>query len=123
MIDKLQKVAHAIQILRIPSIVVGVGGLAAIAMVLFILEPEEGQRYLIPGIVSLFWGVSAYSFITGFRSVPAKADKSFGLFSRLMRNIHRGGYWLIGVFFLGTTAFVIILTAIMIFIWLKDYAS
>jgi len=120
MIDKLQKIAHAIQFLRLPSIVVGVGGLAAIAMVLFILKPDEGKPYLIPGIVSLFWGVSAYSFITGFRSVPEKADKSMGIFCRLMRNIHRSGYWLIGVFFLGATAFVVLLTSIMIFIWLKD---
>jgi len=70
MIDKLQGIAKAIQILRLPSIAVGLISLASMVVIMFISESHESDRFLIPNIVGLLWAISAYSFIMTFRSVP-----------------------------------------------------
>jgi hypothetical protein len=114
MIDRFQKIAHNIQFLYFPSIIIGIGGLATITISLIFLDPQEGQRYFVPGTVSVFWAMSAYSFITIFRSVPKKANETFSFIGKLMRNILRSWYWFIGLAFFGSTVFVVILTYKMI---------
>ena len=121
MIDKLQRIAQAIQILRLPSIAVGLISLASMVVIMFISKSHESDRFLIPSIVSLLWAISTYSFIVTFRSVPKKANKSLRFFSKLKRNINRGWYWLIGVVFFGTTVAVMFLTFRMVSIWLESY--
>jgi hypothetical protein len=123
MIDKLQRIAQAIQILRLPSIAVGLIGLASLVMIMFISKSHEGDRFLIPSIVGLFWAISAYSFIVTFRSVPEKANKSLKFFSKLKRIINRGWYWFIGVVFLCTTVAAMFVTYRMVSIWLRDYGG
>jgi hypothetical protein len=76
MIDKLQGIAQAIQILRLPSIAVGLISLASMVGIIFISKSHESDRFLIPSIAGLLWAISTYSFIVIFRSVPKKANKS-----------------------------------------------
>ena len=121
MIDKLQRISQATQILRLPSIAVGLISLASMVVIMFISESQESDRFLIPSIVSLLWAISTYSFIVTFRSVPKKANKSLRFFSKLKRNINRGWYWFIGVVFFGTTVAVMFLTFRMVSIWLESY--
>ena len=123
MIDKLQRIAHAIQILRLPSIAVGLISLASMVVIMIISKSHESDRFLIPSIVSLLWAISTYSFIVTFRSVPEKANKSLKFFSKLKLIINRGWYWFIGVVFLGTTVAVMFVTYRMVSIWLKDYVG
>ena len=123
MIDKLQRLAQGIQILRLPSIVVGLIGFASIIAIMFTSKSPEGDRFLIPCIVGLLWAMSTYSFIVTFRSVPAKANKSLKLLGKLKRNINRGWHWLIGLLFLGTTVAVMFVTLRMVSIWMKDYSG
>jgi len=123
MIDKLQGIAKAIKILRLPSIAVGLISLASMVVIIFISRSHESDRFLIPSIVGLLWGISTYSFIVTFRSVPEKANKSLKFFSKLKRNINRGWYWFIGVVFLGTTVVAIFVTYRMVSIWLRDYSG
>ena len=114
MIDKLQRIAQAIQILRLPSIAVGLISLASMVMIMFISNSHESDRFLIPSIVGLLWAISTYSFIVTFRSVPEKANKSLKFFSKLKRIINRGWYWFIGLVFLGTTMAVMFVTYRMV---------
>ena len=123
MIDKLQGIAQAIQILRLPSIAVGLISLASMVAIMFISKSHDSDRFLIPSIVSLLWAISTYSFIVTFRSVPEKANKSLKFFSKLKRNINRGWYWFISVVFLGTTVAVIFVTFRMVSIWLRAYGG
>ena len=123
MIDKLQGIAQAIQILRLPSIAVGLISLASMVAIIFISKSHDSDRFLIPSIVSLFWAISTYSFIVTFRSVPKKANKPLNFFSQLKRNINRGWYWFIGVVFLGTTVAVMFVTFRMVSIWLGSYGG
>ena len=123
MIDKLQVIAHTIQILRLPSIAVGFISLVSMIAIIFISESHESDRFLIPSIVVLLWAISTYTFIVTFRSVPKKANKSLKFFSKLKRNINRGWHWFIGGVFFGTTVAVIFLTFRMISIWLGSYGG
>lgn len=120
MIDKLQRIAQAIQILRLPTIAVGLITLASIVVIIFTSKSHDGDRFLIPSIVGLLWAMSTFSFIKVFRSVPEKASEESSLFSKLKRNINRGMHWLIGVVFLGSTVFVIFVTYRLVSIWIKD---
>ena len=121
MINKLQRIAQAIQILRLPSISVGLISLASIVVIIFISESHEGDRFIIPSLVGLLWAMSTYSFIVTFRSVPEKASKKMRFFRKLKHNINRGWYWFISVVFLGATVAVILVTYRMVSIWLRDY--
>ena len=61
MIDKLQRIAKAIQILRLPTIAIGLISLASIVMIIFTSKHHEGDRFLIPSFVGLFWAMSTLS--------------------------------------------------------------
>ena len=123
MIDKLQGFAQTIQILRLPSIAVGLISLASMVVIMFISKSPESDRFLIPSIVGLLWAISTYSFIVTFRSVPEKSNISLKFFSKLKRNISRGWYWFIGIVFLGTTVSVMFVTYRLVSIWLRDYGG
>ncbi len=123
MIDKLQGIVQVIQILRLPSIAVGLISLASMVAIIFISKFHESDRFLIPSIVVLLWAISTYAFIVTFRSVPKKVNKSMKFFSKLKRNINRGWYWFIGVVFLGTTVAVMFVTFRMVSIWLGSYGG
>ena len=123
MINKLQRIAQAIQMLRLPSISVGLISLVSMVVIIFVSESNEGDRFIIPSFVGLLWAMSTYAFIVTFRAVPEKAGKTLRFFSKLKHNIYRGWYWFISVVFLGTTVVVILLTYRMVSIWLRDYGG
>ncbi len=123
MIDKLQKVAQAIQILRLPSIAVGIIGLVSTVIIIFNSSSHEDDLFLIPSIVALLWAMSTYFFIVTFRLIPEKPSKSLKLIAKLKQNISRGWYWFIGIIFLGTTLAAMALSYRMVSIWLKDYSG
>ena len=119
MIDKLQRIALAIQFLRFPSIAVGLLCVTAIVIIIFTSVVHDGDRFLIPSFVGLLWAMDTYLFIEIFRSVPEKADTTLKLFSKLKRNFSRAWYWLVSVVFLGTTLAAIYVTSRMVSIWLR----
>ncbi len=123
MIDKLQRISHTIQFLRLPAIAVGMFCLATTVVIILNTNSTDGDRFLIPSFVGLLWAMSTYTFIVTFRSVPEKAGNSLSLFSKLKRHLHRGWYWVISMVFLGTTVTAIYFTNSMISIWLRDYAE
>jgi Mn2+/Fe2+ NRAMP family transporter len=122
-VPEIQGIAKAIQILRLPSIAVGLISLASMVAIIFISKSHESDRFLIPSIVVLLWAISTYTFIVTFRSVPKKANKSMKFFSKLKRNINRSWHWFIGVVFVGTTVAVMVLTFRMVSIWLGSYGG
>ena len=123
MIDKLQKIALAIQFLRLPVIAVGFFCLATTILIIINAISNDGDKFLIPSFVGVLWAMSTYTFIVIFRSVPEKADNSLSGFGKLKRHLHRGWYWLISTVFLGSTVAAIFFTKSMISIWLRDYAE
>jgi hypothetical protein len=123
MIDKLQRVAQTIQILRLPSIAVGVFGLATVIVIIFTSRSHEGDKFLIPGIICLLWAISTYTFIVTFRSVPEKGDQSLKFLAKLKRSATRAWYFFIGYVFIGTTLTAVWLSLRMIVIWLRDYGG
>ena len=123
MIDKLQRISHAIHYLRLPAIAVGFVCLVTTIVIILSSKSYVGDRYLVPSFVGLVWAISTYTFIVTFHSVPKKADNSLSFFGKLKRHLHRGWYWVISMVFLGTTLTIIYFTNSMISIWLKDYAK
>ena len=123
MIDKLQKIAQAIQFLRLPVIAVGFFCLATTILIVINAISNDGDKFLIPSFVGVLWAMSTYTFIVTFRSVPEKADNSLSWYGKLKRHLHRGWYWLISTVFLASTVAAIFFTKSMISIWLRDYAE
>ena len=121
MVDKLQRIAQAIRFLRLPSIIIGLISLISIAVIVLASRSHEEDRFLIPSIVVLFWAFSTHSFITTFRSIPEKPSEPLGFFPRLLRNISRVLYWLMGLVFFGTTFAVVVVTYRLVSFWLSDY--
>ena len=123
MIDKLQRIALAIQFLRFPSIAVGSLCVTAIVTIIFTSILRDGDRFLIPNFVCLLWAIDTYLFIEIFSSAPEKADTTLKLFSKLKRKFSRAWYWLVSVVFLGTTLAAISITSRMVSIWLRDFGG
>ena len=123
LLDKFHRFAHAIQILRIPSLVFALICFVSIAAIAFTSDSSEKDQFLLPSVVGLLWAISAYAFITTFRFVPEKSNKPWRIIARLKRNIHRTWYWLISIGFLGITAVTVFLTSRMAAIWLKEFGN
>ncbi len=70
MIDKLKRLALSIQVLRLPSLSVGLISLISLVVVILFFASEQDTLFLIPCIVGFLWGMSAYTFIVTFRAVP-----------------------------------------------------
>ena len=123
LLDKLHRFAYGIQILRIPSLVFALICFVSIAVVAFTSGSSEKDQFLLPSVVGLLWAISAYAFITTFRFVPEKSNKSWRIIARLKRNIHRVWCWIISIAFLGITAMTVFLTSRMAMIWLKEFGN
>ena len=121
LLDTLNRFANAIQILRIQSLVFGLICFVSIASVVFMSRSHEEDQFLLPAVVGLLWAISTYAFITTFRIVPEKSDKTWKITKRLKRNIHRGWYWLVSFTFVGITVVIIFMTSRMVTIWLKEF--
>ena len=123
MIDRFRRIAQHVQILRLPSIVVGVIFLTSIVVLFFTSESHEEDRMLMPSFVGLLWTISLYSFIESFRSVPEKLTEKQGLLLGFKHGIRRGWYWVKGLIFLTATAVALVVTSRIVSIWLSEYAD
>jgi energy-coupling factor transporter transmembrane protein EcfT len=120
-IDRLQRIALAIRFLRLPSMLAALVGLLALFATVLLSRSHAGDILVIPAFLGLAWGLSAYAFITTFQAVPDKADRGWGLFARLKRNLRRAWYGLIALLFLAATLLVVFLTYRMSMVWLREY--
>ncbi|MBR9987131.1 MAG: hypothetical protein KFF68_14615 [Desulfosarcina sp.] len=123
MIDKLKRMAQAIQVLRLPSLGIGLISLASLVVIVLFFAAEKGDRFIIPFSVSLLWGLSTYSFIVTFRAVPDKPNAPLKCFRKLKHAITRLWYGLVSLFFLGATLAIIVVTIRMVAIWLRDHGG
>ncbi|MBS1269796.1 MAG: hypothetical protein MAG794_00748 [Gammaproteobacteria bacterium] len=122
MIDFLQRVAIRIGVLRRVAIVVGAMCLAALGFIVFGSSASgAGNKYLVPAMVGFIWCLSAYGFIDTFRSVPRKADRTYGLFGRFKQNILRAWFWLLAGAFAASTLAALFLTFKLGSVWLGKY--
>ena len=123
MVDRFKRVAQAIQMLRLPSLWVGLISLTSLVVIVMFFATDQVSPLIIPCIVGLLWGLSTYSFIVTFSAVPQKPVAPLKFFGKLKYTITRGWYGLIGMVFLGATLAMIVVTIRMISIWLRDYAG
>jgi hypothetical protein len=123
MIEKLHRIATAIQILRLPLIGLGLFSLSSSVLIVLVSTTPAGDRWLMPSLVVLLWAISTYAFIATFRTIPAKANNHLRFFSKLKQHMLRGWYWCISLLFLATTGVVILITMRMVSIWLREYGS
>jgi len=123
MIDDLKRMAQAIQVLRLPSLMVGLISLASLVTAVLLFASDQGDRYIIPSMVGLLWGIGTYSFIVTFRAVPDKRHASSRFFGKLKHTITRLWYGLISLIFLGATVAILVVTIRMVLIWLRDHGG
>jgi hypothetical protein len=123
MIDRFKQMAQAIQVLRLPSLGIGLISLASLVVIVLFFAADQGDPFIIPCTVSLIWGLSTYSFIVTFRGVPDKPNAPMRFFSKLKHTITRVWYGLVSFFFLGATVAILVVTIRMVLIWLRDYGG
>jgi len=123
MIDKFQRIAQTIQILKLPSFLVGSICLVSFVVIVLSAGSGEGNRFLMPSFVGLVWAATTFSFIATFRTIPVIVEQSQGFIGRFKRRLSRAWYWFIAVVFVGTTFTALIMTGRLMSIWLKDYGS
>ena len=66
-----------------------------------VLEPASGNRIAQPAYLAGIWLALVLSFVYGFRQVPPTVTKPW--WRRWLRNVHRGGYWLLATLTLVAT--------------------
>lgn len=123
MIDTLKRMAQAIQMLRLPSLGVGLISLASLLVIVLFFAGGQGDRFIIPFSVGWLWGLSTYSFIVTFRAVPDKPNAPLKFFGKLKHTVTRLWYGVVGLFFLGATAAMLVVTIRMVSIWLRDHGG
>ena len=123
MIDTFKRMAQAIQVLRLPSLGVGLTSLASLAVIVLFFAGGQADRLIIPFSVGLLWGLSTYSFIVTFRAVPDKPDTPLRFFSRVTYTITRLWYGVVSLFFLGASAAILVVTIRMVSIWLRGHGG
>ncbi|MGD9309359.1 MAG: hypothetical protein PVG51_09485 [Desulfosarcina sp.] len=123
MIDRLQQIATAIAFVRLPALAAGLVGLAALILIILIPGLQPGQRWTIPSIVILIWGMSAYAFVVTFLGVPEKPGNDLGLLAKLKYKIIRCWYGIVGVVFLGASMAIVLMTMRMVLIWLRGHGG
>jgi hypothetical protein len=67
--------------------------------------------------------LSIYAFIETFRDVPQRPEANQGFFARSKRRLTRLWYWIIGLILLASSAAVVVLTARVLTIWLRNYGD
>ena len=123
MIDTFKRVAQAIQMLRLPSLWVGLISLTSLVAIVLFWPSDQGSQFIIPCIVGWLWGMSAYAFIVTFRAIPEKPTTPLKFFGKLKHTMTRTWYGLISVIVLGATLAMIVVTIRMITIWFRDYGG
>ena len=121
MIDRFQRVAQKLRVLRMPAVIIGVSSILVIVATVFFSQSREGDRFLVPAIVALLWAMSTYGFIESFRSVPAPATQSMSWFVRLGRRLRRAWYWLIATVFIIVSAAAAFVAFRMLAVWVRNY--
>lgn len=101
MLERFQRVAYAIAIIRSPALIFA--GLSGLFIVSALLLPtiQMMQYWLMPAIILLLWSLSLYSFVSIFSDVPAAASTEMAMATRLKRTLKRGLYWLYLIVFIG----------------------
>jgi len=120
MIKKLKRMAVAIQLLRLPSLLLGLISLTSLIVIIFFSPSGQDTHLIIPCIVGSIWGIGIYSFIITFQSVPKERSMPLSLFGKMKYAFTRAWYWLIGIIFIFGAIWTIVMTIRMISILVKD---
>lgn len=121
MIDALQRIAVRIRPLRRVALVLGVICLAGLVLIIFAAPASGGSnRFLVPALVGFIWCLSAYGFIDTFQAVPARLDRSRGVFARIKRAALRTWFWFLAVLFGASTLAALFLTFRLGAVWMDS---
>jgi len=120
MINKIKRVAIAIQVFRLPSLLLGLISLTALIIIILFFPSDQDTRLIIPCIVGLLWGTGIYLFIVTFRSAPKEPSRPLSLFGKMKYAFTRAWYWLISVILIFGAVWTIVITIRMFSILLKD---
>jgi hypothetical protein len=119
MIDKIKRIAIAIQGLRLPSLFLGLFSLTALIVIILFFPSNQANRLIIPSIVGLLWGMGTYLFVVTFRSAPTEPTRSLSFFGKIKYALTRAWYWLISVILILGVIWTIVITIRMVSIWLR----
>jgi len=117
MIERLQRIATFLERLRFLIILLG---LVSFLFAVFSLMENpwlDDDELLIPSIVGFCWALTLYAISRLFVYVPVKPDTDAGLRIRLSVSVRRGLLWILGVFVVGLTIAVGVLSFELLRTW------
>ncbi len=121
MLEKLQRLARSVRVLKTPLLLLGAVCLALAVTIVLRSRSHADDRLLIPSVLGFLWALTFATFITTFQQVPGKAAPSERLLRRLGHSLTRLWQWIIGLLFLAASLALAAFTFRLIFIWFKDY--
>lgn len=123
MLERLQRLAHAVSGLSTPSLLLACGFLAYATYVVVTSSSHADDKYLFPSILGFLWALSFYGFVETFRFVPEPLAAKASFMQRLKRRLARLWYGMIAIAFLGTTAAFVVLSIRVLSVWFSEYGA
>jgi len=121
-LDSLKTLAIRLRPLRHLAVLLAVACLAVLAYIVLAGSASGAEnRFLVPAIVGLVWGLSAYGFVDTFQTAPPRAAADDGWFARTGRALVRAWFWLLAAAFLVSTLAALFLTFKLGSVWLDKY--
>lgn len=95
--------------------------MAGLAFIVLAPPSLEREKYLIPSIVGMLWGMSTYNAIVTFRDVAIRVERPAKFWGRVRVRILRVWHGLLALVCLGTLLAVAGFGARLLFVWAKEY--
>ena len=108
MLDKLQKIAHALRPLKRALLSLAVLALGYGIYVVLASSSQAEDLGLIPALILFIWATMASSFISLFARVPPRAAQQMKFVTRVKARFSRVLYYCFLVLFVIATGFVLL---------------
>lgn len=123
MLDKLKQTAITLRWFKPIALLLM---LTSLVMVGYILIGKSGiaadDYYLIPSILTALWSFSIFWSLHTFPSIPAKPDKSIGLFTHVFIHLKRFSYYVIAIIAVGLSLTIVVFTIRALRVWSNDFS-
>jgi hypothetical protein len=117
MIERLQLIASFLHRLRLLIVAAGLAFLLAFGLSLFELGGLNGRDHLIPSLLGFSWAITLFSCASLFLQVPPLPAAGSGFRIRWRIKLRRGLLWLLGIFMIGLTSALLILSYKLLSTW------
>lgn len=102
-------------------LLVTIASLCTFGYVIFSIQGDVQDIYLIPTTLCLLWSLSCWLMLSFLPNVPSKISQQHSFILRLKNGIVRSGYYLFALIFILLTVLIMVLTIKLLGVWYTDF--